>query len=224
MGKTITLTAADGFKLGAYRADPEGTPKGGIVVIQEIFGVNVHIRDLCDRFADLGYLAVAPAVYDRYEPDFQTGYTPDDIARGRVHKDSGNANIDKVLADVEAARKVAAEAGKVGITGFCWGGVVTFAAACRLNFQAASCYYGGGILPYVKETPKCPTILHFGKLDKGIPLTDVEQISKARPECKVYLYDADHGFHCDMRGSFNPHAAQVASVRTFRLFDRHLAG
>ena len=224
MGKDISLTAADGFSLDAYRADPDGKAKGGIVVIQEIFGVNAHIRDLCDRFADLGYLAVAPALYDRFEKNFQVGYTPDDIAKGRVHKDSGNANIANVLADVEAARKVAAEAGKVGITGFCWGGVVTWASACRLDFQAAACYYGAGILPYVTEKPGCPTILHFGKLDKGIPLADVDQIAKAHPKCGVYLYDADHGFHCDMRGSFNPHAAQVAGVRTFRLFDQNLAG
>tara|TARA_R110000772_G_scaffold49123_5_gene112638 strand:- start:32768 stop:33442 length:675 start_codon:yes stop_codon:yes gene_type:complete len=224
MGQDITLTAGDGFQLHGYRADPEGTPRGGIVVIMEIFGVNEHIRDLCDRFAEVGYLAVAPALYDRFEKGFEVGYTPDDIAKGRVMKDNGNANFDNVLLDVEAARKVAAEAGKVGITGYCWGGVVTWAAACRLDFQAAACYYGGGILPYVGEQPNGPTILHFGKLDQGIPLTDVDQIAKAHPECPVYLYDADHGFHCDMRGSFNPHAAQVASIRTFRLFDEHLAG
>ncbi|MAN81374.1 MAG: carboxymethylenebutenolidase [Rhodospirillaceae bacterium] len=224
MGQDITLTAGDGFQLHGYRADPEGTPRGGIVVIMEIFGVNEHIRDLCDRFAEVGYLAVAPALYDRFEKGFEVGYTPDDIAKGRVMKDNGNAHFDNVMLDVEAARKVAAEAGKVGITGYCWGGVVTWAAACRLDFQAASAYYGGGILPYVNELPNCPTILHFGKLDQSIPLTDVEKIAKTRPECPVYLYDADHGFHCDMRGSFNPHAAQVASIRTFRLFDEHLAG
>ncbi|MEK9671167.1 MAG: dienelactone hydrolase family protein [Rhodospirillaceae bacterium] len=223
MGKDIKLTAEDGFELGAYRADPAGKARGGIVVIQEIFGVNEHIRDLCDRFADLGYLSVAPAVYDRFEPNFQCGYTPDEIAVGRGLKDKGNAAFDNVIMDVEAARKVAAEAGRVGITGFCWGGVVTWASACRLHFQAAACYYGGGILPYVKEQPNCPTILHFGEHDKGIPLADVDQIAEAHPECPVYIYDADHGFHCDMRGSFKPHAAQVASVRTFLLFDEHVA-
>ncbi|MEQ8504748.1 MAG: dienelactone hydrolase family protein [Rhodospirillales bacterium] len=224
MGQDITLKASDGFELHGYRADPEGTPKGGIVVIMEIFGVNEHIRDLCDRFADVGYLAVAPALYDRFEKGFEVGYAPDDIAQGRDMKDKGNANFDNVLLDVEAARKVAAEAGRVGITGFCWGGVVTWASACRLDFQAASAYYGGGILPYVSEQPNCPTILHFGEHDQGIPLADVDQIAKAHPECPVYIYDADHGFHCDMRGSFKPHAAQVASIRTFRLFDEHLAG
>jgi len=224
MGQDITLTPADGFELGAYRADPEGPARGGIVVIQEIFGVNVHIRDLCDRFADVGYLAVAPAVYDRFEKDFQVGYAPDDIAAGRVHKDSGNANFDNVIADVEAARLVAVEAtGRVGITGFCWGGVITWAAACRLDFQAAAGYYGGGILPYVNEQPNCPTILHFGEHDDGIPLADVAEIGKAHPECDINIYDAGHGFHCDMRGSFSPHAAQVASIRTFRLFDAHVA-
>ena len=224
MGRNITLTAADGFELGAYRADPEGPARGGLVVIQEIFGVNVHIRDLCDRFAEVGYLAVAPAVYDRFEKDFQVGYEPDDMAAGRALKDKGNAAMDDVVADVEAARLVAAEAtGRTGITGFCWGGVVTWVAACRLDFQAASSYYGGGILPYVEETPNCPTLLHFGEHDAGIPLADVAEIGKAHPACDIHIHDADHGFHCDMRASFSPHAAQVASVHTFRLFDAHVA-
>ena len=154
--------------------------------------------------------------------------------QGRTLLEEGNAAYGKVVdafrdvqvaeQNADAARKVAAEAGKVGITGFCWGGVVTWASVCRLDFQAAACYYGGGILPYVNEQPNGPTILHFGEHDAGIPLSDVDQIAKAHPECPVYIYDADHGFHCDMRGSFNPHAAQVASVRTFRLFDENLTG
>ncbi len=125
MGQDITLTASDGHELGACRADPEGGadrgPRGGIVVIQEIFGVNVHIRDLCDRFAKLGYLSIAPALYDRFERDFQVGYTPEEIAKGRELKAMGNDGFDNVILDVEAARQVAAEAGRVGITGFCFG-------------------------------------------------------------------------------------------------------
>ena len=214
MGQDITLTAADGFELGAYRAEADGPARG----------VNAHIRDLCDRFAEVGYLAIAPAVYDRFERDFQVGYTDDDIAAGRVLKEQGNANFDNVMLDVDAARKMAADAtGRTGITGFCWGGVITWAAACRLHFQAASSYYGGGILPYVDEKPNCPTILHFGEHDASIPMDDVAAIGKAHPECDIHVHDAGHGFHCDMRGSFSAHAAQVASVHTFRLFDAHVA-
>lgn len=222
MGKDITLKAADGHSFGAYRCDPDGKALGGVVVIQEIFGVNDHIRDVTERFAQLGWLAVAPALYDRWQPGFTAGYTPDDIALGRGFKDKANAELDKVMLDLEAGRAVAAEAGRVGVTGFCWGGVMTWVGACRLDFQAASCYYGAGIINTVDAKPKCPTIMHFGNKDASIPMAEVEKIKAAQPGVGVHVYDADHGFHCDQRGQFNPRAANIAAMRTARLFDDNL--
>ncbi|MBT3660724.1 MAG: dienelactone hydrolase family protein [Rhodospirillaceae bacterium] len=224
MGQDISLTASDGFELGAYRCDPEGDTRGAVIVVQEIFGVNDHIRDVTERFAAVGYTAIAPALYDRWDKGFTSGYTPEDIAVGRDLKDKANAELDNVMADVEAARAHVAGAGKVGITGFCWGGFVTWMAACRLDVQAAVSYYGGGIIGYNDEEPKCPTICHFGREDGSIPMSDVDVIAGAHPDVSVHVYEADHGFHCDHRGSFNPRAANVAGMRTIRLFDEHLAG
>ncbi len=222
MGQDITLSASDGHTFGAYRCEPEGAPLGGVVVVQEIFGINDHIRDVTERFAALGWLAVAPSLYDRWQPGFTAGYTPDDIAVGRGFKDKANAEIDKVMLDLDAARACAAEAGKVGVTGFCWGGVVTWLGACQLGFNAASCYYGAGIINTVEAAPICPTIMHFGNKDASIPMAEVETIAKAQPNVAVHVYDADHGFHCDQRGQFDPRAANIAAMRTGRLFDANL--
>lgn len=222
MPETIQLTAADGHVLDAYRADPNGTPLGAVVVIQEIFGVNVHIRDLVERWAAVGYTAIAPALYDRFEKNFEVGYEPADIEIGRDLKAKANENLDNVVADVEAARAAVAGAGRVGITGFCWGGFVTYVAAARLNVQAAAGYYGGGIANVLSEAPKCPTILHFGDNDGSIPLTDVDKIRAAQPDVGIFIYEAGHGFHCDMRGSYDPRAAAIAGMRTTQLFERVL--
>ncbi len=218
MGETIQLTAADGHEFDAYRAQPEGEAKGGVVVIQEIFGVNGHIRDVADGYAAEGYLAVAPAIFDRFEKGVELDYTPDDMTVGREFKAKGNENLDNVMADVKAAWETASAAGKVGITGYCWGGFVVWAAACRLDFDAAAGYYGGGILELNDETPKCPTILHFGKNDESIPMADVDAISAAHPEVSVYIYDAGHGFNCDRRDSYDEESARTARARTLKLF------
>ncbi|MAF94487.1 MAG: carboxymethylenebutenolidase [Rhodospirillaceae bacterium] len=222
MGETITLTAADGHVLDAYRAEPEGDPKGAVVVIQEIFGVNVHIRDVADRLAAEGYLAIAPAIFDRFEKGVELGYSEDNVALGREYKTKANDNLDNVMADVRAAWEAASEAGKVGVIGYCWGGVVVWAAACRLDFDAASGYYGAGIVDLKDETPKCPTILHFGKYDGSIPMDDVDAISAAHPEVTVYVYDAGHGFNCDRRDSYNEESARTALKRTLGLFAGNL--
>lgn len=224
MSKTVQLKTSDGHVLSAYRADPAGTPRGAVVVIQEIFGVNVHIRDVTERWAEVGYTAIAPALYDRFEKGFEVGYTPEDIETGRALKAKANAKLDHVMADVEAARAAVADAGKVGIVGFCWGGFVTYMAACRLGFQAASGYYGGGIAEYANETPKCPTILHFGDNDAGIPLSEVEAVRGKQPKVGIHIYQAGHGFHCDMRGSYDPRAAAIAGMRTVQLFEASLRG
>ncbi len=225
MGETITLTASDGHQLSAYKAAPAGQPKGGLVVVQEIFGVNSHIRDVCDRYAAQGYLAVAPAVYDRVERDVELGYGPDDMARGRDIR--AETEIDDVIKDVEAAAAAAAAGGKVGIVGYCWGGSVVYVACCRLGgkITAGSGYYGGQILPHLHEKPEARLILHFAENDGSIPLGDVDQIIAARPDVSVHVYlDADHGFNCDQRSQYNPDVAKLAEQRTLALFEKELAG
>lgn len=218
MGEKIRLKAADGFELGGWIARPKGTPRGGIVVIQEIFGVNRHIRGLCDGFAADGYLAIAPAVYDRAERDMDLGYTADDVAKGRDAR--GKLNWDGILADVAAAVKVAGEAGRVGITGYCFGGGVTLAAACRVpGLSAASGYYGGGWPEFVNEQPKCPTMLHFGSRDAAIPLKLADEFRAKHPQMIVHIHDADHGFSCEERPNvYNPFAHQKARNQTMALF------
>jgi carboxymethylenebutenolidase len=223
LGKHFTLTAADQHKLGAYRADPKGTPKGAIVVIQEIFGVNNHIRSVCDRFADEGYVAVAPALFDRSEPNFESGYTPAEIEKARAF--IAKPDWDAMLADTDAAIKDLQSVGPVGIVGFCMGGSIAFLAATRLSgLSAAVGYYGGAIAKFADEKPKIPVQLHFGEKDQGIPMSDVEQIKQKRgADCEIYTYaDAGHGFHCDERGSFHKESSQVAWKRTTEFFAKHL--
>ena len=223
MGTDTSLQAADGFTLGAYMAQPQAAARGGVVVVQEIFGVNGHIRAVCDRFAEADYLAVAPAIFDRVERGVQLGYTPEDIARGRAIR--GQCDMDKVLQDLAAAAEVAATAGKVGIVGYCWGGLLTYRAACRLGdrFACAASYYGANIVSYLGEKPAVPMQLHFGALDASIPATEIAQIRAAHPALSVHVYDgADHGFNCNQRRQYNPVAARLAQKRTLDLFATHL--
>jgi carboxymethylenebutenolidase len=221
MGHMIELTAKDGFKLGAYRADPEGKARGAVVVIQEIFGVNHHIKDVTDRYAALGYVAIAPAVFDRAEKNFDAGYDQPSMERGRAAR--GKVTNEQVLMDTQAAIDNVKSAGKVGIVGYCMGGTVSFLAACRLDgLSCASGYYGGGIAAAANEKPRVPTILHFGDQDQSIPMADVDKVKAARPETPIYVYHAGHGFHCDERASFSPFAAQVAGARTQELFAKHI--
>ena len=213
MGKWIELTAADGQKLAAWRADPAGTPRGALVVAQEIFGVNSHVRGVCDGFAADGYLAIAPALFDRYQRGVDIGYTPPDIARGRELK--GLAKTDAALLDLRAASAVVAAAGKVGVIGYCWGGYLAWIAAARLSdFACAIAYYGGGMTDAIAETPKCPVMAHFGERDSGIPIAGVNALAAAHPSVQVFTYAADHGFNCDQRGAFDATAANLARGRT----------
>ena len=215
MGQGIELTASDGFRLAAYRADPPGPdkPRGGLVVVQEIFGVNSHIRAVCDGFAADGYVTIAPALFDRYERNFDIGYTPEDIARGRELK--ARAGTDAALHDIAAARDAAASAGRVGIVGYCWGGFIVWMSAARLpGFTCAIAYYGGGILDAGDEQPKCPLMAHFGERDAVLPVAGVQKLAAAHPEAQVFLYAADHGFNCDQRKSYDAAAATLARERT----------
>jgi carboxymethylenebutenolidase len=217
MGDMITLTAEDGVSIGAYVAKPTGKPRGGIVVIQEIFGVNHHIRAVADRYAAEGYLAVAPALYDRVEPNYESGYEQPDMQAGVAIR--GKTDMAKVVLDVKAAVAKAAEAGKVGVVGYCWGGTLAFAAAGKIPGVAAAVgYYGAGIAAMADQKPVAPTILHFGEKDHSIPATDVEKIKAARPDVPVYVYAAGHGFNCDERGAYDAPAADVARERTYAHF------
>jgi carboxymethylenebutenolidase len=213
MGHAIELTAADGFKLSAYRAEPSGKPRGGLVVVQEIFGVNSHIRSVCDGFAADGYLAIAPALFDRIEPGIEIGYTPEDIARGRDLK--MKSTTDNALRDIGAAVATLASDGKVAVVGYCWGGLLSWLAASRVSgLAAAIAYYGGGMTDAAAATPQCPVMAHFGEWDKGIPIAGVDALKKAHPDIEVFIYAADHGFNCDQRGSYEPGSARLARERT----------
>jgi len=221
MGQAIELTAGDGFKLAAYRADPSAKPRGGLVVAQEIFGVNSHIRSVCDGYAADGYAVIAPALFDRYQRGVDIGYTPDDIAKGRDLK--GRTQIDAALLDVAAARDALSTAGKVGIIGYCWGGYVAWMAASRLSgFACAIPYYGGGVLEAGAEKPKCPVMAHFGERDSMIPVDGVRKLAAAHPEAQVFVYAADHGFNCDQRGSYDAAAAKTARERSLAFLRQHV--
>ena len=222
MGTELTLTAADGHTLGAYRADPAGAPRGAIVVLQEIFGVNVHIREVCDGYAADGYVALAPALYDRSSMrDCSLGYTPDDVAVGRQLREE--FSWEDTIKDVASAVELLAGEGlRIGSVGYCWGGTVSYLTGTRLPVHASVIYYGGQIMPYVEEQERCPMLMHFGRQDQGIPLSDVDAIAKAHPQASVNLYDAGHGFNCDHRGSYNAESAKLARERTSRFFAEHV--
>jgi carboxymethylenebutenolidase len=222
MGEYVKLASQDGVQIGAYRAVPKAPARGAVVVLQEIFGVNHHIRAVADRFASEGYVAIAPALFDRVTPDVELGYGPDERAEGM--QIVGKVDQEKALADVQAAVTAAAEGGKVGVVGYCWGGTLSFLAAARLHsLSAAVGYYGGGIARSIDESPKVPIILHFGERDKHIPMSDVANIRARYPGMRVYTYAADHGFNCDERDSFDRASADLAHTRTQTFFAEHLA-
>ena len=219
MGDRVTLTASDGHKFKAWRSAPDGKPRGGLLVIQEIYGVNAHIRSVTDRFANLGYLSISPALFDRKERDFAVDPSPETNERGRAL----NQSLDdkETLLDLEAARQAVASAGKVGIVGYCFGGLVSYLAACRGKFDAASAYYGR-VGKYKSETPRCPVIVHFGDKDHLISAADVEEFRKAQPKLPVYVYDAPHGFNRDGHPAYVKAAADLAQERTLKLFAEHI--
>lgn len=222
MGQTVKLTAADGFELDAYRADPTGSPKGAVVIIQEIFGVNAHIREVCDGYAADGYVAIAPAMFDRVEKGLELGYDPDSQEKGKSTR--AQLDWDNAVADAQAAAEAVRDVGKVAIIGYCYGGSVTWLAAARGNFDAAVSYYGGNAADFADEAPKCPTICHIGTEDRGIGPEKVEKIKSAQPDVPVYMYEgAGHGFNCDHRGSYHEESAKLARQRTLDFLEEHIA-
>ncbi|WP_371229488.1 dienelactone hydrolase family protein [Roseovarius sp. 2305UL8-3] len=218
---TTVLTASDGHEFAAYMAKPDGPVRGAIVVVQEIFGVNSHIRSVADGFAADGFFAIAPSLFDRIRPNVQMGYTPEDIQTGIQLKDQ--QDLEKAMLDCAAAVREGQKAGKVGIVGYCWGGAIAWASAAHIPaLGAAVSYYGGGTTEMADLQPQCPVLFHYGELDQKIPLDGVAKLQAAHPDQAFHLYKADHGFNCDQRGSFDAQAARLARERTVTFFAQHL--
>ena len=226
MGQTINLKSADGFTFPAYVAEPSGKPRGGLVVLQEIFGVNSHIRSVADGYAADGYFVVAPATFHRAKAGVEMGYTEADMNAGFALKTAvEELPAPGVMPDIQAAIDHAAQGGKVGIVGYCWGGLLTWRSACTLKgLSAAVPYYGGGMTTpeEAARQPGVPVMAHFGNKDHWIPLDTVEAFKKAHPGVIVHVYEANHGFNCDQRGSYNEAAAKLARERSLAFLAQHL--
>jgi len=221
VGKMIELTAGDGHKFSAYRAEPAGKPRGGLIVVQEIFGVNSHIRSVVDGYGADGYLALAPAFFDRVERGLDIGYTPADIERGRAF--IPKMQWDKAMLDAAAAMENVKSAGKVGILGYCWGGTTAWYGASHLaGLACAVCYYGGGIPGLQNEQPQCPVMFHWGETDQSIPIEAAKKVAAAHPQAQSFIYPAGHGFNCDQRGSFDAASSKLARTRTLEFLGKHI--
>ncbi len=227
MGKFVDLTSSDGFTFPAYVAEPSGTAKGGLVVLQEIFGVNSHIRSVADGYAEEGYLVVAPATFHRARQGVELGYSEEDMKVGFGLKTAvEELPPPGVMADIQAAIEHAATAGKVGIMGYCWGGLLSWRSACQLGgLTAAVTYYGGGMTrePQLSMQAQVPVLSHFGDQDHWIPLETVEAFRQTHPDVEVYVYPANHGFNCDQRGSHDAPSAKLARERTLAFWAKHLS-
>ena len=222
MGEFTPLMARDGHEFRAWLAAPSGRAKGAVVVIQEIFGVNSHIRAVTDSFAAEGYLAIAPSLFDRVRMGIELGYADKDMQEGRGYV--MQLKPDQTLKDISAALAIVKHAGRVGTVGYCWGGKMSYLAACELPIACAVSYYGGGITQVLDKKPKCAVMYHFGERDKHITQDDVAKIKAAHPEGQFFLYPADHGFNCDQRGSYDAPSAALARKRTLEFFGQYLAG
>jgi len=217
---TLQLLASDGNRLAAFVARPEERPRGAVVVVQEIFGVNSHIRRTAEQYAAAGYLAIAPALFDRQQRDVDLGYDAAGMQAG-IELMIKSTN-DGAIADLDAAIAAVAHAGRVGMVGYCWGGRNTYLACCRTNVAAGVAYYGGGIAQLLDDTPRCPMMFHFGEHDSHIPLAEVEAIRRAYPAGVYHLYPAGHGFNCSERASFDAASARLAFERSIEFFHQHV--
>jgi carboxymethylenebutenolidase len=221
MGSNVELVAADGHRLSAYLSTPPGRPRGGIVIIQEIFGVTRHIRAVTDQYAAAGFQSIAPALFDRIERNVDVPYN--DLARGKGYV--SRLKEDKVTLDVQAAIDCVRGDGKVGIVGYCWGGTVAYLAAAKNDVDAAVTYYGAGIGRHVADgsaRPRVPIMFHFGETDASIPLSVIEQIEAAVSEGIFHLYPGGHGFNCTERQSFEPASAKLALERSLEFLHRNI--
>ena len=222
MGQTIEARMGDGASIRVYRADPEGTPRASLAIMHEAFGMNDHIRDMCERYAAEGYLALAPALYDRAEKGVEIpGYGAEDLARGRELR--RKVEWDPAVADMKAVIGLAREAGAVGVVGYCWGGSLAWLAATRCGADAAVGYYGGQIVQFIDERPGCPFMAHFAERDVHVPPESAATLRRRHPGVPVHVYDADHGFNCDRRADYDAEAAALAWDRTSGFLAAHLA-
>jgi len=222
VGETVRLKASDGHELDAYVSRPSQMPVAGLVVIQEAFGVNRHIRAVADGYAKDGFLTVAPALFDRIQRNVELGYEAADLQKGiaLARQSSPSVAVTDVAAALEYLRKHTAK--QCGVIGYCFGGTVAWLAATRLDPGAAVGYYGGYISHFGQENPRCPVMLHFGTLDKHIPREDIDRVQTAHPEVQVFWYEADHGFNCDARAAYNAAAAKQARERSLEFLEKHL--
>ena len=222
MAEFTTLMARDGHEFRAWLSPPAGTPRGAVVVVQEIFGINSHIRAVADSYAAEGYVAIAPSLFDRVRKGIELGYTPETIQEGMGYV--AQLKHDQIMKDLSAAIAVVRHSGRVGMVGFCWGGKVTYLAATELPIAAGVAYYGGSIAKSLDKKPERPMMYHFGADDSHIPMSDVEAIKAANPEGVFHVYPgAGHGFNCDQRGSYHAASAALARERTLAFLDQYVA-
>jgi carboxymethylenebutenolidase len=221
MGEFTTIMARDGHEFRSWLAAPPGNARGAIVVLQEIFGVNPHIRTVADSFAAAGYVVIAPSMFDRVRKGIELGYSPAESQEGMGY--AMQLKQEQTLKDMSAAVNVVRHAGRVGVVGYCWGGTQAYIAACELPVACAVAYYGGRIAQHLAKVPKKPVMYHFGNRDAHIPPSEVERIEAAHPEGVFFRYDAGHGFNCDERSSFDAASAALARERTLRFFAAHVA-
>jgi carboxymethylenebutenolidase len=221
MSEFTTIMARDGHEFRAWLAAPAGKPRGAIVVVQEIFGVNSHIRAVTDGYAQEGYVAIAPCLFDRVRRGIELDYSAAAMQEGRGYV--MQLKQEQVLADVAAAVAVVKNSGRIGAVGYCWGGKIAYLAACDLNIACAIVYYGGSITKELPKHPRCPVMYHFGERDEHIPASDIDKIRAADPKGQFYTYPAEHGFNCDQRASFDAASAKLARERSLAFFAKHVA-
>jgi carboxymethylenebutenolidase len=220
MGELTTIMARDGHEFQAYLSPPPGKAQGAVVVLQEIFGVNSYIRGVTDSYAKEGYTAIAPSLFDRIRRSIELGYSPADVEEGRGYMQQ--LKMEQTLKDISAAIAVVKHSGRTATLGFCWGGALSYVAACELPLACAVVYYGK-VHSFLDKKPRCQVMYHFGTQDASIPMSDVEKVKAADPNGLFYEYEAGHGFSCDQRGSFNPEAAALARQRTAEFLGRKLS-
>jgi carboxymethylenebutenolidase len=221
MSEFTTIMARDGHEFQTWLAAPPARPRAAIVVVQEIFGVNSHIRAVTDGYAAAGYVAIAPALFDRVRRGIELGYSAADMQEGQGYVKQLQRG--QTLADLSAAIAVVKHAGRVGVVGYCWGGTIAYMAACELPIACAVAYYGGSITKELAKHPKCPVMYHFGELDKHIPASDIAKIKAAHPQGEFHTYPAEHGFNCEQRESYDAASARLARERSLAFFAKHLA-
>ena len=218
MSRWITIDTAHG-PVRAWQALPAGTPRAGLVVIQEIFGANAHIRHVAEQFANDGYAVLAPSFFDLLEPDVELDYDANGTARGRALVDA--LGVDRAVAIVEAAARALSSHGKVGTVGYCWGGTIALLAAQRLGLPSAS-YYGARNLPFLDAPFKAPAIFHFGELDASIPPAAVAAHREKQPAMQVYVYPAEHAFNREVGTHYHAPSADLARERTLAFLEENL--